>query len=955
MLLTLLPFTAWADDLDNAVATFPTDYVYDGTATRDLPAAATTLQIGGVDVVGAQTVTWTDPDGNAATKISRAGDYSYVLVVSGMSGSVTGKMTVAKKNLGVYAKNVNIKYGAAVPTTFEYVYTAGDICAADKDGDGKPTFPITGESTLSATTTYTQWSAVGNYPITPIVTGLSSTNYAFAPVATGNVVVAQKSLKDDFADFTVATIAAKDFASTATKLAPVTAEGATQEVKVNFGTKKLTYDTDYEVTFNTKADFTGTTDAAGFANAGTYYVKITGKNNYKDVLKIDVPYTIKKAPLLIKTIGAGTEGTHNHVYGSVANVVAVNGTYVTLQGNKTGDNLDNLKTDLQIELVPVDGQADGFAGKYTIKVSGTKAQSEMYTNYTPTYSNQGVYVIKKRPIKITANDKFIAFGEEDGYVEGVVAKAADLTIVSNVTPALDPVFKAGDAIATYPTLKRTAGTTAQTYDLNIVENTVVIKDNSDPKVDVTANYDITLAKGSFTIEAGLISIVPKDVNATYGEKDKALDCDILNMRDQDKSDEFVAMVKKALYIEGADRNVGEHTIKIDASKITLGDLAQYYSSDIQCFTATYTIAKRQLTKIEVKAQSVNTNDYVNPTAVQSGLVKSSKTVVFTADNYTLTEADYNKLITEYQFVTSAATVDGDGKITAATADAKIGIVAAGGFSNFAVPAGVDLTTGTTAVANKYILGALTLSAGAAIAINANATNNANVTVINGAADANVGKKNNVTVSNRSFTTNKWAVMVLPFETTVREISQVFGYAVVDVLDASKGDGNKIYFKLHMGTIKANQPFMVKTDALHSGNLVFNGVTTAKVDAETTPVADRDIDAGGTKFIGLYQQKSLQGAKQLWLSADGDWGYNKKGSAVTVGATRAYLQLPEESTGDAHIFIEEPDGSTTAISIVAADETVAAKDGWYTLNGVKLNDAPVEKGVYINNGKKVVIK
>ena len=36
-------------------------------------------------------------------------------------------------------------------------------------------------------------------------------------------------------------------------------------------------------------------------------------------------------------------------------------------------------------------------------------------------------------------------------------------------------------------------------------------------------------------------------------------------------------------------------------------------------------------------------------------------------------------------------------------------------------------------------------------------------------------------------------------------------------------------------------------------------------------------------------------------------------------------------------------------------TATAVDGWYTLNGIRLQGAPTEKGVYINNGKKIVIK
>ena len=37
------------------------------------------------------------------------------------------------------------------------------------------------------------------------------------------------------------------------------------------------------------------------------------------------------------------------------------------------------------------------------------------------------------------------------------------------------------------------------------------------------------------------------------------------------------------------------------------------------------------------------------------------------------------------------------------------------------------------------------------------------------------------------------------------------------------------------------------------------------------------------------------------------------------------------------------------------DNALVKDGWYTLNGVKLQGVPTEKGIYIRNGKKMVIK
>ena len=960
-LMALLPLAGWADDLDNAVATFPTDYVYDGTSTRNLPTTATTLKIGDDAVTGDQTITWTNPKGEAATKISVAGDYTYVIVVSGKSGSVTGKMNVAKKNIGVKAKDVTIKYGAAVPTAFEYEYTASDICAADKNTDGTPKFAITGVETLTATTTYTQWANVANYPITPNVLGISADNYAFAPLSTGKVVVAQKSLKDDFADFTVEPIADREFASTSTKQKPALT-GDDQELIVKFGDKKLVSTTDYTVTFNTKKDFSGTEDADGFANAGTYYVKITGTGNYKEVLKIDVPYTIKKAPLLIKTIGAGTENTHKYVYGSTPVVPTVNATYVSLQGNKTGDDLAVLDDDLQITLEPADGQADGFAGKYNIVVSGTKSVSEMYTNYTPTYSNQGVFVIEKRPITITAKDKFIAFGAEDNYVAGVTAKAADITVTS--TTSLDPIYKAGDAIATYPTLKRAEGNAAGAYDLNIVENTVVIKDNSDPKVDVTANYAITLKKGTFTIESGMISIVPKDVtDAVYGDPDKALDCEILNMRDEDMTDEFVAMVKKALYIEGTDRNVGTKTIKVDKTKIDLGDLAAYYKTDIQAFEANYTIKKRALTKITVDAQTVaKTTGDVDLSGLDQDLV------TFEATGYDLTDYDKAALKSKFEFVLKTGTKT---NVVAETADAifiqfKTGITE---FANFSLPEGVVLTYNSegakTKVAGKYLPGKLTVVAAVDDDITLNPVNKATWTAATETARKGYGQTaiegadgKTATVKFGSFTMNaeQWYTMVLPFATTVSELADELGYCVVDVLDESS-TAEAVKFKLHMQDIPAGQPFLIKlAKSINMADKKMDGTNTAVTFTSkliSKAAANVKSSDGNVEFVGTYTgyQSAADATNEYYMAiSNGAWyqaGYTRP--------TGAYITINSASGARPVFYIEEIDGSTTAIEAVTVADTKMSAEGWYTLGGVKLNAAPTQKGVYIKDGKKFVIK
>lgn len=58
---------------------------------------------------------------------------------------------------------------------------------------------------------------------------------------------------------------------------------------------------------------------------------------------------------------------------------------------------------------------------------------------------------------------------------------------------------------------------------------------------------------------------------------------------------------------------------------------------------------------------------------------------------------------------------------------------------------------------------------------------------------------------------------------------------------------------------------------------------------------------------------------------------------------------------ARLFISLPDDEATAISATLIDKGQMINDKWYDLNGRRLNGKPTAKGVYINNGKKYVVK
>ena len=79
----------------------------------------------------------------------------------------------------------------------------------------------------------------------------------------------------------------------------------------------------------------------------------------------------------------------------------------------------------------------------------------------------------------------------------------------------------------------------------------------------------------------------------------------------------------------------------------------------------------------------------------------------------------------------------------------------------------------------------------------------------------------------------------------------------------------------------------------------------------------------------------------------------------IPAGRAWLALPKSMTSNAKKFrLNFEGGQTTGINSIMqpADSTGQSADGaWYTLSGTPLSAKPAAPGVYVNSGRKVIIK
>ena len=86
--------------------------------------------------------------------------------------------------------------------------------------------------------------------------------------------------------------------------------------------------------------------------------------------------------------------------------------------------------------------------------------------------------------------------------------------------------------------------------------------------------------------------------------------------------------------------------------------------------------------------------------------------------------------------------------------------------------------------------------------------------------------------------------------------------------------------------------------------------------------------------------ALNGKQFVWVK-----------NAIAIGANKAWLSISNSNARTINLVFD--DGNATGIE--AIDNGQLTIDNWYDLNGRRLQGKPTKKGVYIQNGKKVVVK
>lgn len=225
---------------------------------------------------------------------------------------------------------------------------------------------------------------------------------------------------------------------------------------------------------------------------------------------------------------------------------------------------------------------------------------------------------------------------------------------------------------------------------------------------------------------------------------------------------------------------------------------------------------------------------------------------------------------------------------------------------------------------------------------------------------------NVLLSDRTiFSDEAWNTLCLPFDlpgagngrspiagATVRELD-------VDASGFRAATGVLTLDFVEVTDIRAGRPYIVKWDEAISEDLhnpLFLGVTIANKNAAERTVATSDATVD---FIGQFSALSIPTEdKSLLYLGDGNLLFYPN-AAMQIGACRAYFRLPGLQQGaDAVrgvVLNFYANAAVSGISPAVAVPSTSPAAVCCTLDGRKVRGRALSRGIYVVNGKKVLMK
>ena len=239
-------------------------------------------------------------------------------------------------------------------------------------------------------------------------------------------------------------------------------------------------------------------------------------------------------------------------------------------------------------------------------------------------------------------------------------------------------------------------------------------------------------------------------------------------------------------------------------------------------------------------------------------------------------------------------------------------------------------------------------------------------------EANEEKTMNITISGRKlYKDGDWNTLCLPFavsEAQITAYTDFSGCTIMELDTETEYSGHKTGFDATNGTlylyfktataIEARKPYLIKWTT--TGDAITSPVFNVSYIESSSPKSIQSTD-GKVSFIGIYDPVDISGNSYLYLGSGNNLYWPS--TTRTINAFRAYFQLHGITAGEpnsnanvrAFSLHFGDDGEQTGITTISKESRSEGVDAWYDLSGRKLSGKPTQKGIYIYNGKKRVIK
>ena len=214
-----------------------------------------------------------------------------------------------------------------------------------------------------------------------------------------------------------------------------------------------------------------------------------------------------------------------------------------------------------------------------------------------------------------------------------------------------------------------------------------------------------------------------------------------------------------------------------------------------------------------------------------------------------------------------------------------------------------------------------------------------------------GEKVDVTLSGRTlYKDGAWNTICLPFDLVLKG-SPLEDATAKTLADATMtGTHVTLTFGEAVSELKAGVPYIIKWE--EGEDIVeptFTNVTVTATEGQTIEKA-----GGNVKFIGYYDAFGITAADEgiYYMTAGNTLKHTAKDRQLK--ALRAYFRFTEAAAARSFVLDFGDGDVTTAISSIDTDARHRGSE-WYSLDGMKHSQQPAQKGVYVKDGKKIVVK